>query len=125
MKEESHGSMSLDVDSVLSALENALGVAEYFAKITTTLWDDVAVQVIRVIMDDKTLVEWLRRLLNDPAIVGSSGLSRTSFILDHANDSATPAVKEAIERVGLDWTTVLSNLPAIVTLVLTVLGRRR
>lgn len=126
MKEESFGlTLSLDIDDVREALQNALPIAEYFAKLTTTLWDDEAVQVINAIVKSDKLMDWLRRILGEEAVIGASGMSRTTLILEAASDAATQDVREELEAAGLSWTTLLANAPAIIALVLTIMGKRR
>lgn len=112
-------------DSIKVSIEQALPVAEYLARITPTMWDDRVVAGMRAILDSDAMVAWLERILVSEAVLASSGVSRTTFIINAAADTATPDVREAAAAAGLAWDELLAQLPQIITLILTIMGKRR
>lgn len=117
--------MHIDIDQVFRVIQDAIPYAELLAKYTTTIWDDRAVALMKAAAHSEVLANFIKAILGQPAVVETSGNSRTLAIEKAAIAASTPEVQAELEKAGLNWVDVMKDVPQIVTLLLTLLGKRR
>jgi hypothetical protein len=113
----------INLDSVLTAIDQALPIAKAYAESTAAAWDNIAVGIVTAIRGNSALMAWLHQLLDTPAVQQQTGDARTGAI--HAAMESCPAeVKQQFLSLGFDWSTLLTYIPVVVRLMLTLLGLR-
>lgn len=117
--------MAVDLESLIAAIRAAVPIARSLAAITTTKWDDRGVALLEAALANEALLNFLRAILGKPEVVDQAGPARTVAIQAACEECKTPAVEQAAAAAGIPWAMFLEYAPQIVTLVLTILGRRR
>jgi hypothetical protein len=112
------------LDSLLAAIRAAIPVARILAGITTTQIDDRAVAILESLVNSTTLIDFLRLILSSQDVLKLSGDARTEAILSAASLHRSETVHGELSSLGIGWQELINALPAIVRLILTVLGIR-
>lgn len=116
--------MSVDITAIVRAINEALPIAEQLAKLTATLWDDRAVALLRALLSDQALLDFLKAIIGTPAVMQSAGPARTQAIHAAMAEHGNVTVQSLVSALGFAWTEVLEYLPLLVRLLMTVLGAR-
>jgi hypothetical protein len=113
--------MTLDMIELLRRV-NAVCIT--LAGLTSNTIDDKLTAAITAILNNETLVNLLRALLQDHNVTNSLGDSRTAAIVQLASAGHTRSGEQALAAAGVKWREFLALLPIIVRIGLTFLGKR-
>jgi hypothetical protein len=116
--------MNVSFETLVDALKSALAVAEMLAKITTTKWDDKAVELIRILLNDNQLLDFLRKVLSNDEVVNNTGRDRDYAILETASMFINDSFKSVVQNYNFTVEQLLIYLPLVVRLILTIMGKR-
>ena len=108
---------------VIGALKVAVSILKTVAMWTETKVDDKVVQLLELILSHQVLIDFLEDLINDPAVVETKDDVRNANIAVKAG-SAKPEVMQLVQSSGIGWGVLITYLPTIVRLVLSLLGKR-
>jgi hypothetical protein len=115
----------VDIDPTISIIKQSIPFAKMLAKISLTQWDDQAVVILEWAVNDASIIAMLRMIFDDPEVVALAGIERTAAIYKAIALHSTDEHAAAAEAAGIPWATLLTYLPQIITLILTLLGKRR
>lgn len=112
-------------EAVVSGLKRAVPIAEFLAAATTTTsWDDNAVAFLKGVLNNESLMQWFHDLIcKHDDVVKKTGAERTGAI-HAAIDGASLDIRKLLETLGFAWEQVKQYAPAVIRLVLTVIGLR-
>lgn len=108
---------------LISVLRTGVGILETVVKFTETTVDDKFVELLKLLISHQQLVDWVQDLISDDKIVSSKDEARDTAIAIKAGHAA-PEVQHLFAQAGFSWVTVISYLPTVVRLILTLVGKR-
>lgn len=114
--------MTIDVDLILAAINQALPIAEMLAKLTTTLWDDRAVALMKMAKDTPQIVDLLRVIFNDPAVQMAVGDSARTLAIAGVVEAQG---HQAAIASGLTIVELIQYASMVYALIQTILGKRK
>lgn len=114
--------MLISVDSLVATAKLILpSIAEYASK-TESVWDDAMVKFFETALNNKVLIDWLKSVLDTPAVIQSSGAARDGAIMAACQANLTPEVEQAIAATGTDPKASITFVLSLLRVLLAIFG---
>jgi len=112
---------------IVHAVKTALSVLGTLAKYTATTVDDQIVAFLNAALENPAVLDLLESILNDHDVATHKDEARNAAMMaavQKFDGSRIEKIKELLGAAGITWDFVISTLPLIVRLLLSLSGKR-
>ena len=112
---------------IISLCKAVISVFSTLAKYTTTTVDDQIVAFLTAALDNPAVLDLLHAILHDQDVVNSKDEARNLAMMGAVgrfDGSRLQAIKEFLAAAGITWEQVMTYLPLVIRIFLSLSGKR-